>query len=294
MKALLTFCLLVLGAFSSQAQTLLNTTYYDAQWQEIEKIKAVYYSEMYTHSSGKLYVKDYYSDGQVQMEGYFLDSGKKQKEGTFTYYHPNGKISSKGVYKANKRSGTWIWYYSNDAIEEKGNFNKNGLRSGYWEGFYRSEQQKYTGNYKKGQRTGVWNWHHLNGTISAEEVYQNDELIRADYFTLLGAPCKDVESTCGDAQPSFPGGEIALQEYIKKNLNYPLGASKDKAYGTVWVRFTVRVDGEIQDVILSKGSHWALNAEALSIIKSMPKWVPGKKHNCATEFQIELPFYFKP
>ena len=76
--------------------------------------------------------------------------------------------------------------------------------------------------------------------------------------------------------PSYPGGEKAMKEFIADNLRQPQG-EKDKE-GRVVVSFFVERDGALTDLKISRSLSPACDAEALRVIKAMPRWIPGKQY----------------
>ena len=79
-------------------------------------------------------------------------------------------------------------------------------------------------------------------------------------------------------EPSFPGGEGALRDFISKNLRYPKFAKEKGIYGPVHVSFIVEKDGSLTDFIVTRSVDPSLDKEAIRVLQSMPKWNPGKHH----------------
>ena len=95
-----------------------------------------------------------------------------------------------------------------------------------------------------------------------------------------------------DEMPQFPGGPSKLFEFLAKNIRYPAEAEKAGAVGRVIVSFVVEKDGSISNAKAVKAIHPALDAEALRVINSMPKWTPGKKNGEATRVKYVVPVNF--
>ena len=77
-------------------------------------------------------------------------------------------------------------------------------------------------------------------------------------------------------EPSFPGGEEALRDFISKNLRYPIFAKENGIQGRVQVSFIVEKDGSLTDFVITQSAHPSLDKEAIRVLQSMPKWNPGK------------------
>ena len=96
-----------------------------------------------------------------------------------------------------------------------------------------------------------------------------------------------------EVMPQFPGGQIAMLQYIMKNIKYPEQAMKEGIQGRVAVRFIVEKDGSISDVKPILSVHPLLNKEAVRVVESMPKWTPGKQNGKPVRVRFNLPVMFK-
>ena len=96
-----------------------------------------------------------------------------------------------------------------------------------------------------------------------------------------------------EVMPQYPGGQIAMMKYIMENMKYPEQAMKEGIQGRVAVRFIVEKDGSISDVKPVLSVHPLLNKEAVRVVKSMPKWSPGKQNGKPVRVQLIVPIMFK-
>ena len=96
-----------------------------------------------------------------------------------------------------------------------------------------------------------------------------------------------------EVMPQFPGGQIAMLQYLMKNIKYPEQAMKEGIQGRITVRFIVEKDGSISDVKPVLSVHPLLNKEAVRVVKSMPKWSPGKHNGKPVRVRFNLPVMFK-
>lgn len=92
--------------------------------------------------------------------------------------------------------------------------------------------------------------------------------------------------------PQYPGGAQALFRFIRDNMKYPDNAIKTKARGRVLVQFVVNEDGSLSQVTSTSTSSTALDKEAVRLVKSMPKWIPGKHEGKAVKTRYTLPIQF--
>lgn len=107
-----------------------------------------------------------------------------------------------------------------------------------------------------------------------------------DNFNTLGF-------TIVDQNPEFPNGQAALFKFIDKNLIYPKIAWKNNIEGTVYVSFTVNKSGLINNVQVKRGIGGGCNEEAVRIIKSMPRWKPGRSNGIRVPTNYTLPVHFR-
>ena len=96
-----------------------------------------------------------------------------------------------------------------------------------------------------------------------------------------------------EVMPIFPGGELALLKYIENNLTYPKTAAEKGIQGRVALKFVIKADGTIENIQVVKSLDPACDEEAVRVIKSMPKWTPGKQNGKAVAVDYSLPIIFK-
>lgn len=87
---------------------------------------------------------------------------------------------------------------------------------------------------------------------------------------------------------SFPGGNDGYQKYIAENLKYPQAAKDNGIEGEVGVQFTVNADGSIGNIRIKRMVDPDLEAEAIRLIKQMPKWTPASDNGTPVESVAEL------
>ena len=96
-----------------------------------------------------------------------------------------------------------------------------------------------------------------------------------------------------EQMPTFPGGDAALMKYLAENIKYPVSAQKAKEQGRVVVQFIVEKDGTVTGVKTVRSVTPALDAEAVRVIKAMPKWTPGKQGGQLVRVRYNVPVSFK-
>ena len=140
-----------------------------------------------------------------------------------------------------------------------------------------------------------------NTAIGAFNVEGNDEkggeVLKAKEEIAAPEPPKPVEDNkvfdVVEQKPSFPGGDGALMEWLRKNIKYPAIAEENGVQGRVVVQFVVEKDGSITDVKVVKPIDPSLDKEATRVVKSMPHWIPGKQNGSAVRVRYTLPVTFR-
>lgn len=96
-----------------------------------------------------------------------------------------------------------------------------------------------------------------------------------------------------ESMPEFPGGEAAMRSFLSTNIKYPPLARELGIQGKVYVNFVVETDGSITKLKLFRGIGGGCDEEALRVVRSMPKWTPGKQIGKAVRVEFTLPIHFK-
>ena len=92
--------------------------------------------------------------------------------------------------------------------------------------------------------------------------------------------------------PEFPGGDLGLMRYIQKNVKYPAIAKEYNITGKVYVSFIVDKKGSVTNVKIVRGVDKNLDAEAMRVVKSLPKYKPGKQRGKSVRVMFTIPINF--
>ncbi|HHJ11119.1 MAG TPA: energy transducer TonB [Bacteroidetes bacterium] len=96
-----------------------------------------------------------------------------------------------------------------------------------------------------------------------------------------------------EEMPSFQGkGQEGFREWIQQNLRYPEIAAENGISGRVFVRFVVEPNGSVSNVEVVRGVDPALDAEAVRVVSSSPKWEPGKQRGKPVRVAYTFPIVF--
>ncbi len=239
--------------------------YFDGDWKKTKKKEnASYLRKIYRLSSNEWRVEDYFSNGGLQMEGSYAKKNLKTEVGKFVYYYANGQKEKENEFLDGEYHGECVNYYKDGGLD-------------------------YKGRYLSGLAQGEWTYYFKSGEVSSVEKYKEGKM---ESFQFYDADGKALESTNYEVEPSFPGGQKAMTEFIQKNIVYPEKAVEMGVKGTVYVQFVVATDGSIELVNVSKSVHPLLDIEAMRVVKLMPTWLPGKLHNRPIKVRLTVPIQF--
>lgn len=128
-----------------------------------------------------------------------------------------------------------------------------------------------------------------NVEVPTEEV---EVEVKDEGPKVIETPVQAEIFTVVEEQPGYPGGEEARISFLQQNIKYPEEAKELGIQGKVFVTFVVEVDGSITDVRVLRGIGGGCDEEAIRVVKSMPKWVPGKQRGVPVRVQFNLPIKF--
>lgn len=135
-------CLLMAHNISSQTKV-----YFDKDWKKTSKEAAVYHRIIDKKNDSLFYIKDYYSNGKLQMEGHFSNLEKETLEKKVIWYTKEGKIDHISNYKKGILHGMHTVYLKNGKINYSTEYKNGYIYSGVYAGGY------YKQYYKNGKLT---------------------------------------------------------------------------------------------------------------------------------------------
>lgn len=212
-------------------------------------------------------------------EGQGLQKGKQM------YYDEQSRVTSMEVYtlvhderkgKIRNRIASETYLYPDGKTREEVNISYESVK-----------------NYEK--KTYVRKCYYPDCKLQYEETMDEKDQ-KAVYYNEKGKVTKRPKQKFELylTMPEFPGGEGALFAYLSRTVKYPIIAQENGIQGRVIVRFVVAKDGKIEDVQIARsGGDPSLDKEAMRVIKSMPKWIPGKQRGKPVRVQYHVPVNFR-
>jgi TonB family protein len=121
-----------------------------------------------------------------------------------------------------------------------------------------------------------------------EKPVASTENPKGPYYNSDDIPLHVVEK-----QPEYKGGYDAMMNFLKKNIKYPETAKKSGIQGTVYIQFIVEKTGKISKVRILRGISKECDEEAIRVVNSMPKWIPGRQDGKAVPVMFQIPVKFQ-
>ena len=163
----------------------------------------------------------------------------------------------------------------------------------------------FMGEYTKGMVQENGEWMVKESTLSEEKEDTEENLREWDDAGCEVLKAKEVIATepvrpnpkkvydVVEQMPSFPGGMKAMMDYLARNIRYPANAKNDLIEGRVILQFIVDKKGRLSDIKVVKSVEPYLDAEAVRVVKSMPRWNPGMQNGKAVKVRYTLPVTFR-
>lgn len=290
MKYIICFILCFASIGYLESQVLTDTMYFNISWEQSTRKEARYYRIINMNMSGDFmfHVTDYYLSGQVQMTGTYRSIRPDDREGTFTWFYPDGQKQQECQYKNNQMHGLFQEWFENGQNKTRQNFT-NDLPDGPMKSWREDGTPHLDVQYSNGERHGFFISYYENGQIARKDLYDRDQFVEGQCFTPDG---QSTEYFPYIVMPSFVGGIPELQKFIKKELNYPKMAEKEGREATILVLFTINENGQIKNPRIIHGDAEDFNEEALRIVNSFPDWIPGKMDGTPAPLQATVQIDF--
>ena len=112
--------------------------------------------------------------------------------------------------------------------------------------------------------------------------------------TLEKNPDYAVPFAVVETKPTFAGGDAnEFSKWVGENLVYPESAKQNNVEGRVVLQFTVNKEGEVKDVTVLRGVSEDIDAEAVRVVSSSPKWECGAQNGLPVAVKYQFPIVFK-
>jgi len=260
-------------------------------------------------------VRTYYTKSDV-LKSKKIYNASGFLEGMYLSYHENGKIENRATYFSDRFIGYFMTWYPDGKQQKVLQYFKDGKEVSnwlpvqfkiinYWDStgqqlvntgngqcrcYFEKEKGRYvleTGNVKNGVRDSTWKAFR-GDTLIFEEEFKDGSFLKGVSYYGEKHDYHEFEEVA-----TFEGGYYAMAKHLQNNLQYPMSARRRKIQGDVYVEFVVDKDGSLYNIRTVKGVHPDLDAEAMRVVKNMPRWVPGRQRGRPVKSRFVLPIKFK-
>lgn len=136
----------------------------------------------------------------------------------------------------------------------------------------------------------------VDDSVFTEESTTTGEIVIPEPIIKDTVPNSDkliVGMIFPEQMPEFPEGTDKMIQYISDNIHYPKEALENEISGRVYINFTVKKDGTLDNIKVVRGIGFGCDEEAIRVVKNMPKWKPGIDHGKPVDTKFNLPIKFK-
>ena len=134
---------------------------------------------------------------------------------------------------------------------------------------------------------------HLDGSIDKNNFIEaRQTIVVEDQKPVVDDKPEPIFESV-EQMPQFPGGDAALMKYLASHINYPPMAAENNVEGKVILQFVVGKDGRVGEVLVARSVDKDLDKEAMRVVKSLPKFTPGRQNGRPVSVWYTLPVQFK-
>ncbi|MEZ4901876.1 MAG: hypothetical protein R2822_09010 [Spirosomataceae bacterium] len=190
-------------------------------------------------------------------------------------------------YDKKKRLATLKIFDKSGILLTETNFKdyEAGVRQGFSKGFYPDGQLYWVADYRNNELWGDFKVYYEDGTLKRRELYWSGVRKEKHCFNQEGEeiPYYEFSNT-----PQFPGGEYALQSYLRSKLRNIHVGSQTEMYG-----FDLTIQADSIAVLQRFGQGKLITmAQLEAIVRDMPKWIPARIDDVQFEdtYRVNLTF----
>jgi hypothetical protein len=205
---------------------------------------------------------------------HYTDSSLQLSDGVFQSYYANASKEWQGNYLKGKEDGLWqrwdslghlidssVYNNGEKVLEVHIGYYKNGILDSFIVNNIRTDQLQKTFYDDKGT---IVNEVSFTGQNGLDKVYTNGIIVRIDSVV-----------TRAEIEASFPGGQVAWNRYIMKEIERNQNELGNNDYGTCIVKFIVDIDGKVASVEATTLRGTKLSEIIVRAIRNGPKWKPA-------------------
>jgi antitoxin component YwqK of YwqJK toxin-antitoxin module len=256
-----------------------------------KEVSSEYHTVLSKKPDGSFVFRQFFPETNQMTVKFSVSPDKKYKVGLYQEWWDDGTLMAEGQFENGKETGEWYKHTSG-----RGNY-VNGKMEGEWKESNQKGQLTSVYNYKNGIRDGAFIKYDSLGRIYNEGIYRADtifsqlkekrELSESEIMPML-ASC-----TSDDRKERQECSNLALLNYIYKNLKYPRMAREYGVQGSAIASFVIDKDGSIADIYIKRGLCQDIKNEIIRLLHNMPVWNPGIQRGKPVRVLFTLPIKFR-
>ncbi len=217
------------------------------------------------------------------------------------FYNLNGEevksLANAKTIKILKKNAKDLWdvnEFSEDGfLKMEGTFSdlKKENKQGKFKYYRTSGQVDTEGFYNNDTAEGEWRFYFPSGRLSGLETYENGVCTKRNYWNEDGSELFDYK-LAEKLLPTYEGGQSKVDEYIKKNINFPAESLKNKLSGRVVVSFWVDESGKVISPKIEESLNTNIDNQVIKLVGMMSNWKPARQHNRPFKQMYILPITF--
>lgn len=252
--------------------------------------------------------------GTLVRAAWFKDKDCSEKDGSWEEFHHNGLPKDSGRYENNLKQGTFRGWYENGAEHHILHYN-NGIPidtgyvfmengnllqltitdesgTGIEQNYFENGKVRMLGRIKEGKKNGLWTLKREDGSKKMNMNFVMDSIVQTTCYETDGKT-HAIGDCVFEREAASPNGKTGLQDFLKRNLEYPGGALDRRIQGVVSLQFTVNKDGTISDFVIISSPDKMLSDEVLRLMKKSPKWIPAIQYGEPVVYKHVQAFTFR-
>ncbi|UOQ74286.1 energy transducer TonB [Hymenobacter cellulosilyticus] len=251
-----------------------------------------------TRAAGQSSARTYYTSASrpttaPDSAAYYTVVRKQGVGGSITTYRPDGRRLHQQRYsqlQVGRRQGLSTEWDAGTGRRVASYPYSQGHLHGVAQAWYPSGRLRWQLSYQRGQRHGTLRAWHPSGRLLRADTYRAGQRIGGHCYTRAG---RDTTWFAFERPAQFPGGPVALQQWLSTHIRYPALALRNQVEGNVWARFVVDAHGQLVDGAIVKGIGAGTDEEVLRLLRSMPAWKPAVVAGQPVAVTYTLPIEFR-
>ncbi len=250
-----------------------------------------YHTVLSRKPDGSYVFRQFFPETRQMTHKFSVSADNKYKNGLYQEWYDDGTLAAEGQYLIGKKTGSWYHIMYGKGIY------KDDKMEGEWKESDKDGKLTSIYNYKNGKRDGAFIKYDSLGRIYNEGIYRADTIFSQleEKRNLSENEIMPMLASCtsDDRKERHECSNLALLNYIYKNLKYPRMAREYGVQGAAIAQFVIDKDGSITDINIKRGLCQDIKREIIRLLSNMPVWNPGIQRGKPVRVLFTLPVNFQ-